>query len=38
MILLNGIGKAAIYNGIEKDSLRVFLKKFLTESQGNAGL
>ena len=30
MILLNEPGKAAIYNGIEKDSLRGFLKKFLS--------
>jgi 3-dehydroquinate synthase len=33
MILLNEPGKAAIYNGIEKDSLRGFLKKFLMENQ-----
>jgi len=32
LILLNELGKAAIYNGIEKDSLRVFLKKFLREN------
>ena len=32
MILLNEPGKAAIYNGIEKNSLRVFLKKFLSEN------
>jgi 3-dehydroquinate synthase len=32
MILLNKPGKAAIYNGIEKDSLCGFLKKFLAES------
>ena len=32
MILLNEPGKAAIYNGIEKDSLRAFLKKFLSEN------
>ena len=32
MILLNELGKAAIYSGIEKDSLRAFLKKFLSEN------
>ena len=32
MILLNEPGKAAIYNGIEKDSLSVFLKKFFAEA------
>ena len=32
MILLNESGKAAIYNGIEKDSLGEFLKKFLNEN------
>ena len=32
MILLNKPGKAAIYNGIEKDSLRGFLKRFLPEN------
>ena len=31
MILLNEPGKAAIYNGIEKDSFGGFLKKFLLE-------
>ena len=35
MILLNEPGKAAIYNGIEKDSLRGFLKKFLLEGGGH---
>jgi len=32
MILLDELGKAAIYNGIEKESLRAFLKKFLNEN------
>jgi 3-dehydroquinate synthase len=32
MILLNAPGRAAIYNGIEKDSLGGFLKRFLAES------
>jgi len=35
MILLNEPGKAAIYDGIEKDSLRGFLKKFLEASSEN---
>ena len=33
MILLNEPGKAAIYNDIEKDSLRGFLKKFLSDTE-----
>ena len=32
MVLLNGLGQAAIYNGVEKESLRSFLQKFLKES------
>ena len=37
MILLNEPGKAAIYSGIEKDFLRLFLKKFLSEEVNTYG-
>jgi 3-dehydroquinate synthase len=32
MVLLNSLGKAAVYNGIEKESLRDFLQRFLKKS------
>lgn len=36
MVLLNDPGKAAIYNGIQKDSLSGFLKRFLSEISKNS--
>jgi 3-dehydroquinate synthase len=36
MVLLQSLGKAAIYNGIEAASLRGFLKRFIAGSRGLA--
>lgn len=36
MVLLRNLGEAAIYNGIETESLRTFLKRFLSGSRAFA--